>query len=203
MVAYLTDFETLSLESSAEAVVLGRYLGLQISVVFFPALLTRYRFIEARIGDYEDIPAFQDDYARVSDAYHELGFPLEPYEAVPLFYTDFGVFVLSPQAVEQLAPVAQVGEQVFFSPKKFSLASFKALPTPIQIAGFGPLAKAGYLRRTWMCWRSNKSTLDLLDRTLDCCPCAADGVFSRGQASVSARMVVAAAAKCLTATFIS
>lgn len=130
MVIYLTDFEAVSQEPSAEAVVLGRYLGLQISVVFFPALLTRYRFIEAGIGDYENIPVFQDDYARVSAAYHELGFPLEPYEEVPLFYTDFGVFVLGPKAVEELEAVAQVGEQVFFSPKVFSLVSFKELPVP-------------------------------------------------------------------------
>lgn len=130
MVAYLTDFAALSLEPSSEAPVLGRYLGLQISVVFFSALLTRYRFLDAGIGDYENIPAFQDDYTRVSDAYHELGFPLAPYEEVHLFYTDFGVFVLGPRAVEQLENVTQIGEQVFFTPKAFSLVSFKELLLP-------------------------------------------------------------------------
>jgi hypothetical protein len=129
MFIYLTEFDALGLEPVGKAYMLGRYLGTQLSVVFFPELLARYRLLELELGeDYENVPGFQDDYDRVSAAYHSLGFPIEPYEEVSLLYTDFGVLALGVQALEQLEAVAQVGEQVFFSAKSFSLVSFKELP---------------------------------------------------------------------------
>lgn len=128
MLIYLTEFGDLDLEPIATAQTLGRYLGHQISVVFFPELLSRYRLLELGLGeDYENVPGFQDDYDRISTTYHPLGFPIEPYEAVPLLHTDFGVLALGVRALEQVEAVAQIGEQVFFSAKTFSLVSFKEL----------------------------------------------------------------------------
>ncbi|SHM03495.1 hypothetical protein [Hymenobacter psychrotolerans] len=129
MLIYLTEFGDLDLEPVGAAHTLGRYLGSQLSAVFFPDLLARYRLLELELGeDYENIPGFQDDYDRISTAYHPLGFPIEPYEALPLLYTDFGVLALGVRALEQLEAIAQVGDQVFFSATSFSLVSFKELP---------------------------------------------------------------------------
>jgi hypothetical protein len=128
LVAYITSFTSLAREPMGTALSLGRYLGLQSSIVFFPELLTRYRLLKLGIGkDADDFTSFQVEYDRVSAAYHSLGFPLEPFQEVPLLHTEFGAFMLGAQAAEQLAEIAHVGEQLFFEAKIFSLASFKQI----------------------------------------------------------------------------
>lgn len=131
LVAYVTGFTMLAREPAGTALSLGRYLGAQSSIVFFPELLTQYRLLKLGIGkNADDFVGFQTEYDRVVAAYHPLGFPLAPFQEVPLLHTEFGTFMLGARAAEQLAEVAYVGEQLFFEAEKFSLASFKRLSLP-------------------------------------------------------------------------
>lgn len=140
--AYITAFTTISRAPISPGSVTCRYLGMQRSLVFFQELLDRYHLLQLedetidlhdRLEELEeDVPldgvaAFQDRYDAVSEGYHPLGFPIFPYQSVPMLETPLGTFFLSNTAAEQLIKVVQPGDSVFVTIDVFSLASFKLL----------------------------------------------------------------------------
>jgi hypothetical protein len=141
--AYITSFTTISRASTSPGSLACRYLGMQMSLVFFQELLDRYHLLQLEddIIDSEDpseeleenrppdgVAAFQDRYDVVSDGYHQFGFPIAAYQSVPMLETPLGTFFLSNTAAEQLTQVVQPGDSVFVAIDTFSLASFKFLP---------------------------------------------------------------------------
>jgi hypothetical protein len=140
--AYITAFTAISRVPSSLGSLICRYLGVQMSLVFFQELLDRYHLLQLEdetidLANHseesdEDIPldgvaAFQDRYDVMSEGYHPLGFPISPYQSVPMLETPLGTFFLSNNAAEQLIKVVQPGDSVFVTIDIFSLASFKLL----------------------------------------------------------------------------
>jgi hypothetical protein len=140
--AHITAFATISRVSISPGSLTCRYLGMQMSLVFFQELLDRYHLLqlEDEIIDLDDrseeleknrpldgVAAFQDRYDVVSDEYHPFGFPIAVYQSVPMLETPLGTFFLSNNAAEQLAQVVQPGDSVSVTIDTFSLTSFKVL----------------------------------------------------------------------------
>jgi hypothetical protein len=156
MVLYITSFEAAATHPPDAASLACRYLGPQLSLVFFQELLDRYHLLQledeqaptppesfddedalddAEAEEEEEAPedgvaAFQDRYDEVLADYQPLGFPLGPYQSAPLLATPMGTFALGVVAAEQLAQVAAPGQTVFVRATEFSLASFKPLDPP-------------------------------------------------------------------------
>lgn len=128
MVVYITKFAAISHTPLTSGSLACRYLGSQMSLVFFQELLDRYHFLqlqgeetpqaldqETEEGDEAEIeqqdqdqhqedgiPEFQDRYETVLAQYHPKGFALGAYDEAHMLQTPLGTFLLGTQAIEQI-----------------------------------------------------------------------------------------------------
>lgn len=120
----------------------AQYLGQQLSLVFFPDLLVRYKSLLTAADESLDtndtgedeiddgIPQFQDDYANTLEAYTPQGFCLGDYESAPVLRFSWGTVLLTPSVQEQIEAIAQAGQWVEVTVSEWSLACFKTLAYP-------------------------------------------------------------------------
>lgn len=134
---YATGFSHLEAIAHPHTVHSARYLGEQLSLVFFDDLLARYRQLLAQDALPEElypeddgIPQFQDDYLDRLATYTPQGFMLGDYESAPFLRFGWGTVVLTQSAKEQLDSVVPVGGWVNAAISEWSLASFKSLSLP-------------------------------------------------------------------------
>jgi hypothetical protein len=134
---YATSVTDLQRVKQPTGVRSARYLGEQLSLVFFPELLTRYRELQKQndlpdelYPEEDGIPAFQDAYADRLAAYTPQGFLLGDYERAPMLRFGWGTVLVSAAVQEQIERVAQPGDWVDIAISEYSLACFKARQFP-------------------------------------------------------------------------
>ncbi|RYF74599.1 MAG: hypothetical protein EOO39_08320 [Cytophagaceae bacterium] len=134
---YATSFAQVNPIAKPQGVLSARYLGEQLSLVFFDDLLTRYKALlrqnelsEELYPEEDGIPEFQDEYAERLEAYTPQGFMLGDYESAPMLRFPWGTVLLTPQAQEQVVAVVEPGGWVDVQVAEYSLACFKALQLP-------------------------------------------------------------------------
>lgn len=134
---YATGFSHLESITQPRSVMSARYLGEQLSLVFFEDLLTRYRQLLAQDALPEElypeddgIPQFQDDYFDRLSSYTPQGFMLGDYENAPLLRFGWGTVMLTRSAQEQVEEQIPIGGWVDAGISEWSMASFKSLSLP-------------------------------------------------------------------------
>lgn len=134
---YATSVTGLQLVKQPSGVHSARYLGEQLSLVFFSELLTRYRELQQqnelpdeRYPEDDGIPEFQDAYADRLAAYTPQGFMLGDYESAPMLRFAWGTVLVTTGVQEQLERIAKPGDWVDIAVTEYSLACFKARQFP-------------------------------------------------------------------------
>lgn len=134
---YATDLQSIQPLEKPQSVLSARYLGQQLSLVFFEDLLARYKQLLAQndlpdelYPEEDGIPEFQDDYAQKLEEYTPQGFALGDYESAPMLRFGWGTVLLTPQTQEQVEQLVKPGGWVDVQIGEYSLACFKATRFP-------------------------------------------------------------------------